>query len=282
MIKTLRSWYLFLGALVLLAGCGPIVNTTPDGQIEFTETSLITQELVMDEVVEATIGPNFVTDSASLIYDPAVCSEMQAETYGEVSENADTAFWQIHPSHTAITCTLAGDSQAKGVIAVYPIARFKELSKSTAGQIDELLRILAERPDLGSLDDLPFFPIPNAEQTFHAREEYLVLPNTSGIRYLTQHSQGFTAVANDNLYYTFQGISSDGKFLISVQFPVRHPILPDEGLVPTEDMQAFVDEYLEYLSSIKVGLDEQPLESFIPDLNLLDEMLQTLVIKSQG
>lgn len=282
MIKTLRSWYLFMGALVLLAGCGEMGNTMTDGQAMFTETSLITQEPIMQEVVEATVGPNFVTDAASLIYDPSVCRDIQAVTYGEVSESADTAFWDIHPSYTAITCTLAGDSQKKGVIAVYPIARFKELSSGVSGQIDDLARILAEHPDLSSLDDLPFFPLPNAEQTFHAREEYLVLPNTSGIRYLTQHSQGFMAVANDTLYYTFQGISSDGKFLISAQFPVQNSILPDEGLVPPGDMQAFVDEYSEYLSSIKVSLDEQPLGSFIPDLNILDEMLQTLVIKSQG
>lgn len=282
MTKELRTLCFILGVMIVLAGCGQMGNATPDMQAVNTETSLPTQEPGVDEMVETTLGPNFVTDAASLIYDPAICSDLQTVTFDEVSESADTAFWEVHPSYTAITCSMVGDPQKQGILAVYPLARFKELSGSTAGQIDELTRILAEQPDLGSLDDLPFLPIPNAEQVFHAQEEYLVLPNARGIRYLTQHSQGLTAVANDNLYYTFQGISSDGKFIISAQFPVGHPDLPDEGLVSVDEMQAFVDDYAGYLSSTKSSLSMQPQESFIPDLGLLDEMLKTLIIKSPG
>ncbi len=229
------------------------------------------------------IAPNFVSEAASLTYDPAICSSIQSESFAEAVEGPDTEFWDVHPAYTAIYCEMtSGGKSAQGVIAIYPLEQYKQLSSSTAEQVESLTRILIDHPDLASMDELPFMPIPNAQQMFHIQDAYLALPNANGIRYLTQHAQGFMAVANDTLYYTFQGISSDGGYLITAQFPVGHASLPAEGLVPNDDFQAFVDNFTEYLSSTTTGLNAQPLESFIPDITKLDAMIQSMIIESQG
>lgn len=282
-MKTSIMKVFLCGGILVIAGCGQLLGSTPVAEIQPTGIQNATQDESADIEVLPTAVPNFVTGAASLTYDPEICRSMRTETFGEVVEGPNTAFWDVHPAYTEIYCemTFRGKS-GQGVIAVYPLERYKQLSSSTAEQVDTLIRILADRPNLALMDDLPFLPIPNAEQMFHAKEDYLLLPNASGIRYLTQHAQGFTAVANDTLYYTFQGISSDGKFLITAQFPVGHASLPEEGLVPAEDMQTFVDNFEKYYSSIKEDLNAQPLESFIPDITKLDAMIESIIINSQG
>jgi hypothetical protein len=282
-MKTSIMKALLCGGIVFIAGCAQLFGRTPVAEIQPTEIQDTTQDESPDNEALPTDAPNFVTEAASLTYDPEICSTMRTETFGEVVEGPDTAFWDVHPAYTAIYCDMnSGGEPRQGVIAIYPLEQYKQLLSSTAEQVDSLTRILADHPDLASMDELPFMPIPNAQQMFHIQNAYLTLLNANGIRYLTQHSQGFMAVANDTLYYTFQGISSDGNYLIAAQFPIGHSSLPAEGLVSNDDFQAFVDNFTEYLSSTTAGLNAQPLESFIPDITKLDTMIQSMIIKSAG
>ena len=47
-----------------------------------------------------------------------------------------------------------------------------------------------------------------------------------GVRFLTEYAQYFVPVNNHDLFYTYQGLTNDGQYWISVILPINHPDLP--------------------------------------------------------
>ena len=60
---------------------------------------------------------------------------------------------------------------------------------------------------------------------FLSKPEYLKFENGSGVRYLTMYGQGFAPINNHDLFYSFQGLTADGRYWVSVIMPVNHPSL---------------------------------------------------------
>ena len=80
-------------------------------------------------------------------------------------------------------------------------------------------------------DYMPFLPLFNAAQVLHAKVEFMEFRTGKGVQYLTQFDQAPLPINNLELIYTFQGISSDGKYYIAAIFPVNHAGLSDTNQV---------------------------------------------------
>jgi len=86
-------------------------------------------------------------------------------------------------------------------------------------------------------------------------------------------------ISNDSAVYAFMGLTDDGEYLISATFPVAHPLFyPDMLTEPPEGWMAFAENLDSYLSFMESELPEQPLESFTPNLQLLDEMMRSFAV----
>ncbi len=155
-------------------------------------------------------------------------------------------------------------------------------------QLDELSRLLAERPDLnryalahaGDPDalTLPFLPLFPAAQVFRARPEYVEVANVRGIRYLAYYAQAMNPIAEGEVFYTFQGITDDGQHYVSAILPVNTGVLPSE-LPAIDDPDAYAEEYRQYLMDVMGHLTTAQPERFTPALSMLDDLVQSIDIR---
>ncbi len=191
---------------------------------------------------------------------------------------ADMPPWEISPQATRITLNgyLLPETFHEPTIMVYPAAEFAALSDGAKQQIDALRLLLTQRPASVS-GVLPFLPLWNAAQVMHTRMAFLNFKNGTGVRYLTQYGQDVSPINGYDMFYTFQGLTGDGKYYVSIVLPVSNPVLPDKDAAAQSP--AFQNNYQGYLQEVKNQLEAQPPSSFVPDLSTLDGLAQSVEIK---
>mgnify|MGYP000929590713 CR=1 FL=1 len=111
-----------------------------------------------------------------------------------------------------------------------------------------------------------------------------------GILFLTQYSQDMhpTPANNEELTYSFQGITDDRQFYVAAAFAITHPELP-----PGIDSTRSIDSYLQrtkkvngelqvdnsYLEEDEKTLEKLAEESFQPSLKKIQALISTLKIE---
>ena len=126
---------------------------------------------------------------------------------------------------------------------------------------------------------MPFLPLFNAKQMMHSHTQYLDFQNGLGLRYLTWFSQGIVPVNNSELIYTYQGITSDGKYYVAAVLPINHSSLPTDGIITGNETPEFSSDYDTYLMNVAASLNTQSAKGFSPDLTQLDALMSSLEIK---
>jgi len=136
-------------------------------------------------------------------------------------------------------------------------------------------------------ESIPFLPMFNAGQIFHAQEKFLTFKNGTGIRYITQYDQAPLPINNMEIIYTFQGLTSDGYYYISIIMPINLAYLPLDNNMnsPTPfDGVPFnwenSEKYPEYLNTMIDRLN-QVNNPFNPPLESLDALVQSLLAVGQ-
>jgi len=200
---------------------------------------------------------------------------IQGQNLGEEYMPGDT-----YPSYTEFSFEAYGvsDHFHEPKIRVYPVEEYRIINPSAANIIDELQQTLINKPVGGVMSNLPFLPMWNAAQMFSANVEYIDFQNGSGLRYLTMFGQAIYPIDNMNLFYTFQGITDDGRYYISAILPVIHGGLPNDGASLLDDYEGFIENWDNYLADTLTFLEEQPPQSYLPNLEDLDAMMSSFVI----
>jgi hypothetical protein len=165
------------------------------------------------------------------------------------------------------------------VIYVYPLLGLYQggqIGAATAARLQALLNDPAF--DLQTEDDLPFLPPFNAAQVIHVLEQRLESEHNSGIRYLTLYSQAFVGVDNYNTFYTYQGISADGRYYIAAILPINSSLLSDQELTQTE-LETLSADFPAYLTSMTDLIRADGGASMTPTLAALDAMMMSLTIQ---
>jgi hypothetical protein len=225
-------------------------------------------------------APDISYEGISFYYDQDVVrniipSTIQGQNLGESAMPSDT-----YPTYFEFTLEnyAVSDHFHDPKIRVYPVEEFQIISPYASNTIDNLQQTLNNQPEGGLISNLPFLPMFNAAQLFSAKVEYFDFQNGSGIRYLTMYGQGISPVDNTNLFYTYQGITNDGRYYISAILPVINIGLPNDGSSQIEDYYQFEENWEEYLSETLTWLEEQAPQNFFPNLEKLDLMLASFEI----
>jgi hypothetical protein len=264
---------LALGSLILSACASAVSTPTPHGDpLAPTETS----------APIATLNPTVVsTPDGSLQFSletGSMATGFQTESISAVSAGSGAPYWEILPEYTR--ATLQGyplSSHAmQPQIFIYPV---EELGKTNEGAGKEVasLQTLLQSPQ--EIPDMPFLPLVNARQVMQPQVQYLDFKNGKGLRYLTQFNQGIVPINNTDLLYTFQGLTSDGKYYVAALLPVNHPSLPADGKITGNEPPEFMSDHSAFLTNVAKDLNVQAANTFTPDLTQLDEMLSSLEIK---
>lgn len=185
-------------------------------------------------------------------------------------------------NHNPLGLYLPSEAQ----IHIYPTAG---LNVEVQPAVVTLRELLTAEPDPASYEatmpeagatqpGLAMLPPSNAVQMFRAQAQYLSFAGGRGIRYLTQLSQGPVPVSNQELFYTFQGLTDDGATYVAAYFPVALPALPDTHQLNDEAYAAMMEGWPDYVAETVDLLNEQPATAYTPDLAALDALISSLSV----
>jgi hypothetical protein len=206
-----------------------------------------------------------------------VAQTITSQAVEAAPSSTDRPWWESMPQH--LLSTLQGypisEHLLQPQIFVYPLADLA--MNEAAGTTAQSLQALLQDQQAGQV--MPFLPLYNAAQVLHTQVKYLDFKNGQGVRFLTQYDQGPLPVNNHELLYTYQGLTSDGKYYLAAVLPVNLPGLPTNESM-TGDLPAnFIEDFPGYLAETVAMLDQQPPSAYTPDLSLLDAMMQSIEIK---
>jgi hypothetical protein len=237
-----------------------------------------TPEATGTQMATETTAPvaNVTCNELSFHLDPVLTSINNCETIPASTEGIE-----IYPQYTKVT--LQGYTPSEHFfapqISVFPVQQYLTLLPDfIPGQVSGLETLIG-----GGIagDSLPFLPLFNAAQLFHAQNQAIPFISGGGIRYLTLYAQYFAPINNHDLFYTYQGLTSDGNYWVSAILPVTHPTLPANGdTIPGGmSLDEFTNNYGIYLADMVNQLNLQTGDSYTPHLTVLDALVSSIKIQ---
>jgi hypothetical protein len=167
-------------------------------------------------------------------------------------------------------------------IVIYPAPAYSELfRKAGLAKQDPVpaLRALLGKPG-GIKGEIPILPLADAVQILKARVDLLKFKGGKGLRFLTHYAQDDVPVTNASLFYTYQGLTDDGRYWVAVYYPVAASVLPKtiDDSPESKDFAVLARHYDAYLKKTVKKLDD-PKVVFTPDLATLDAMVESIEIR---
>ncbi len=225
-------------------------------------------------------------NNVSLVLPPGLANNAKTEMVAAVSDPNASPWWEIAPAHLEFTLTgysLQGKFH-EPMIFVFPTDEYAQLNNIAGEQIDRLKMILGGSAVLKeTLPSVPFF---NAGPLIASRIQTLSFQGGSGLRWLTQYDQYPAPVNNHELFYQFQGLTTDGKYYLIAILPITAPVLPEdekpESSLPAGGVPIPTDigPNQVYYISVTENLNALAPDSFTPSLNQLDALIQSITVTS--
>lgn len=285
---------LFAGCLVLSACAHPTQLNTPTP----TATPANTADIPRFPTATATITPTPVPTPGNTLYEldgisfvvPA-CMALRptVETVPAALLDPNSGPMMYYPEHRQVTFNgypLSG-KYFEPLLRVFPVAEFEPMSDMSADRIMRMREILKDQT-IEPKNTLPLLPGYNMLQVFHAQVKFMDFQSGKGLRWLTELAQYSAPVNNRDLFYSYQGMTSDGKYWISVMLPVNANYLqetwdstevPPGGLPqPSPGIPNMAVELKNYYTLMLGMLNNTPEASFTPALDCLDEMVASITI----
>jgi hypothetical protein len=268
----------FTAILVLLSACQPAALTTSPQPIQ--PPAQPTQLPAQPTAAPVTVATQIPTQPSG-----GAPADITLD-YSAVAQNVTVETVPAQPANGARPAgpeyrrlTLQGYPVAnhlhKPQIFIYPTGDLASANENAGKMVTELQALLQTQQ---AGDPLPFLPLFNAAQVMHAQVQYLDFKNGKGVRFLTQFDQAPLPINNYELFYTFQGLTSDGKYYVAAVLPVTNPELPASSEV-SEQQAKELNDFPNYLSGVVALLNQQPADRFTPDLNKLDALMGSIEVK---
>lgn len=205
------------------------------------------------------------------------------------SLSPDAPYWDIYPAYIefALDGYVLQNKTHSARIIIYPVSEYAKVNEGAAQIISDLQTLLAN-PNAQTPQNLPFLPLFNAGQVFHSNEQFIKFQNGVGIRFLTQFAQAPYPANNQDLLYTFQGITSDNAYYVAAILPINIAFLPQDGNpespLPADgvpfDWNNF-ENVNAHFELVKQKLNASDPNAFTPSLTSLDALMQSVFAGNQ-
>jgi hypothetical protein len=232
-------------------------------------------------------------EGISFAYDSSLVTSVVARTVPELSSAPNVPDWTTHPEYVKFEFKDFARPGFDPAIFVFPVlSKYVELDPSDPHATDPWLNgvnalrdILAQKPIWpqaqwlpgSALYSAPFLPPINAATTFIGTQKYMSFESGSAIRSLVQITQQPNPIPEDEVFYSFQGLTSDGKYYVSGRFPAFLT-----GAHPTPIGSTDPNWVNEYNQGLVQQIDRSGNSEFVPNLDKLDQMMASVHIGSDG
>jgi len=217
--------------------------------------------------------------------DPALSNALIASVCPAVPYQENQGPGEAHPSYVAFTFPMEDhrNVEYQPELRIYEVAGDMSQYLFPLNSLNDLQTVLGERSE-----PVTWF---NASP-LHTHQTYLNFGSASGVRGLVQYMQDFFFYTNNGLLYEFNGLTQDGRYVVSLRYPVSVPFLMElEGSVlppvnlnpqaisisewPAEYEQQF--EVIEAYNTEANSRFEQMKDSdATPNIALLDALVQSI------
>lgn len=227
--------------------------------------------------------------NVTLVIPPGLANGLSGLQQPAILNDQQGAPWELTPGHTQLT--LEGyalqDKFHTPQLFIYPADAYTELIPPAASNL-LFLRGLAAQPETPLTPEiLPGIPFFNAAQVFASAIQPLGFQNGMGVRFLTEYAQYFAIINNTDLFYEYQGLTTDGKYYVIAILPVTSPLLPagpdpastvpDGGIIHPQFDDPNADWGTYYADATNLLNGTSP-DSFAPTLAQLDALISSLQI----
>lgn len=168
-------------------------------------------------------------------------------------------------------------------VRVYRLSDIAPYAWSQAA-VEALAELLRTRPDLApymapesiaSQTLLPFLPVLPALQVVRAQAQYVDLPTLSGIRFVTTYRQSAEPFMGDEFFYTFQGLSADRQYYVSMIALMDSDILSNE-IAADFNYDAWFASLDTYYAEAMATLNGAAPNAFTPSLDVFDALVSSM------
>ena len=304
----MKKIYFFLSIFIVVAlACDLSINITPSSNTVVPQPPSATVQAVetsTDVPASATIVPITTVPGAtstfplpptngtqvfyrpvSLVLPTGLASGISGSQFPR-ADGPDLPSWELTPGHTVVKLEgyLLQGKFHQPQIYVYPAMSYAELFPGAFESMHRLRNVINPVGPI-TADQLPAVPFFNAAQNFASNFQGILFQNGNGVRFLTQYDQYPAPINNNELFYHFQGFTSDGEYYIIAIFPVTIPVLADTsdagavlppGGVAYPDITSPNPDMRGYYASITDLLNVTPSEAFSPSINQLDALIQSM------
>jgi len=225
-------------------------------------------------------------------FDPSLGTSVNI-TSVPAQSSADVKVGVAAPAHTAFAIYGSKQETARppriGSGPVVRVYRVSDLSgyAEYSNALSSLQNLLSQQSDLttfmapstnGTNLELPYLPAAEAGQPLRARAQYVSTPQVQGISYLTGFRQDVSAFAAKDFWYTFQGLSIDGQWYVSVVTPVKASMFPKKVKAKDNNFKGAA-EYNTYLTDAISKLNAGDDSAFSPPLTSIDGLVQSMTFE---
>lgn len=282
-----------LGAVTMMVGCTS-GSGTPTAQTQVDEVGTVVAATMQSYTASPSAsvstpgatqasGTPISFENVSFVIPEGLASGANPESAPAISEGSG-APWETAPAHVKIAL-ISYQLQGKfheAAVYIYPADEYGQANPSAAEQIDRLQKILSGATML--IETLPRIAWFNAKPLIAARIQMIPFQNGMGVRTLTQYAQYFAPINNNELFYHFQGLTSDNKYYVIAVLPLTAPILPaDEkpgATVPQGGVPIPTDIGVNnsYYISVTEKLNSIAPDEYSPSLSTLDALIQSILV----
>ena len=254
---------------------------TPEIFISLTQAMPATAIPTIAQPVEVTVDP--LTISLS----PALASGVRGSQVPR-ADGEDIPYWELTPGHMQLKLEgyLLQGKFHEPQIYVYPALPYAQLMPGAFESMHRLRNVMNVTGTV-SAEQLPAVPFFNAAQVFASNYQATSFQNGDGVRFLTEYAQYAAPVNNHDLFYHFQGFTSDGEYYIVAIFPITAPVLAETsdagaavpaGGIAIPDINDASADFQRYYASVTDLLNATPADAFMPTINQLDLLIQSMRI----
>ncbi len=189
----------------------------------------------------------------------------------------------VAPEHTEVSFGNAGTK-----IYVFPTrekgksaADFKKAYPTTVDAAAALRKLLDSKTS-GKLKDIPFMPWADASPAFEIKQKQVHFKNGTAIRFVTEYLIEPDVIDNARLLYVAQGLTTDGKWYVSVQSPMKTSSLPQQtgvSKMSTKEYEKFSKAFPDYSKKVGAKLNALTDDKFDPNLDALDKLVESISVK---
>lgn len=215
--------------------------------------------------------------------DPQLASSAQGETTKAVPVTEGPALGGAMPASIRFLFNgeKAPEFMSPGAmqVSVYKTEDWEKLDPATAKTVQALKDLLKDKP-VTFVQEIPALPPANATQVFHVQTKYLNFQNGSGAEFVTYYAQDVSPVLANLIFYTYQGLTNDGKYYVTVYFPVTTALLPTDptAALGGQSYDAWSKNYVAYLTQLVKDLNGLHPAAYTPNLTLLEDLVKSIEV----